>query len=353
MNIYLNNKKKFLLISLFVYLLILIGCLKAKKSPFDISSSPITTAISFVLSANSTASSSVTSVPTYTLGGTISGLTATGLVLASGTTPTQSLSINSGSTSFQFSNPISEGSSYNVSVTTQPSGLFCTVTNATGTIKANVNNISITCIVPAANWTAQTILSASWTSVTYGNGLFVAVASGPSTVAAGPSTIAASSPDGINWTARTLPTSTFWSSVTYGNGTFVAVAQPSPNAASSTDGINWTARTLASPRGDAVTFGNGIFVSLSAGSTLASTSSDGITWTGRTLPISASWSGITFGKNIFVGIAFGSANIVTSSDGINWATRTLPNSAQWFSVTSGNGTYVAIGTTPNSVAISQ
>ena len=60
--------------------------------------------------------------------------------------------------------------------------------------------------------------STQWASVTYGGGLFVAVAgaNGAST------TIAASSPDGITWTARTLPASAPWSSVTYGGGLFAA-----------------------------------------------------------------------------------------------------------------------------------
>jgi hypothetical protein len=54
-------------------------------------------------------------------------------------------------------------------------------------------------------------------SVTYGNGLFVAVGGSPDS-----STIL-TSPDGVNWTARTSPTSKSLNGVTYGNGTFVAV----------------------------------------------------------------------------------------------------------------------------------
>ena len=37
--------------------------------------------------------------------------------------------------------------------------------------------------------------------------------------------------DGVTWTQRTLPTSTNWYSVTYGGGLFVAVAYSSTNAA--------------------------------------------------------------------------------------------------------------------------
>jgi hypothetical protein len=64
-------------------------------------------------------------------------------------------------------------------------------------------------------WTARTAPDAVWVSVTYGDGLFVAVAqSGSKPVM--------TSPDGRDWTAQTAPEA-FWRSVTYGNGLFVAV----------------------------------------------------------------------------------------------------------------------------------
>ena len=75
-----------------------------------------------------------------------------------------------------------------------------------------------------ALWTASTLLSsASWQSVTYGDGKFVAVASS--------SNKAAYSTDGINWTASTLPSSASWQSVTYGDGKFVAVTYNSDASA--------------------------------------------------------------------------------------------------------------------------
>jgi hypothetical protein len=69
--------------------------------------------------------------------------------------------------------------------------------------------------------------SATWRSVTYGNGVFVAVAAN--------SAIAATSPDGITWTQRALPSSANWQYVTYGNGVFVAVAANSAIAATSSN----------------------------------------------------------------------------------------------------------------------
>ena len=75
-------------------------------------------------------------------------------------------------------------------------------------------------------WTQRAMpVSTNWQSVTYGNGLFVAVAYGGA--------IAATSPDGITWTQRAMPSSIAWCSVTYGDGVFVAVAASSAIAATS------------------------------------------------------------------------------------------------------------------------
>ena len=54
-----------------------------------------------------------------------------------------------------------------------------------------------------------------------------------STTASGAGNRVMTSPDGVTWTARTLPSWQYWSSVTYGNGVFVAVAGSSNVAATS------------------------------------------------------------------------------------------------------------------------
>jgi hypothetical protein len=101
-----------------------------------------------VTSGSGTASANVTNVQvtctatTYTIGGTISGLTASGLVLADGS---QTVSPASGATSFAFSTAVASGSSYAVTVKTQPSGETCSVTNGSGTASANVSNVQVTC----------------------------------------------------------------------------------------------------------------------------------------------------------------------------------------------------------------
>jgi hypothetical protein len=68
-------------------------------------------------------------------------------------------------------------------------------------------------------WTSRTSAADnSWRSVTYGNGLFVAVS------ADGTGNRVMTSPDGITWTIRSSAVDNMWLSVTYGNGLFVAVS---------------------------------------------------------------------------------------------------------------------------------
>ena len=73
--------------------------------------------------------------------------------------------------------------------------------------------------VTGTDWTMRTSATDNdWYSVTYGNGLFVAVA------LSGAVNRVMTSPDGITWTSRTSAADNSWDSVTYGDGTFVAVA---------------------------------------------------------------------------------------------------------------------------------
>jgi hypothetical protein len=207
----------------------------------------------------------------------------------------------------------------------------------------NNTEVSPAVLQNAANFFAEKLqatqrvlpVSAGWISVTFGNGVFVAVAQS--------SSIAATSPDGITWTQRVLPVSASWYSVTFGNGVFVAVARYSSIAVTSPDGITWTQRVLpVSVEWFSVTFGNGVFVAVAQSSSIAATSPDGITWTQRVLPASAGWISVTFGNGVFVAVASGSSIAATSPDGVTWTQRVLPASTGWLSVTFGNGVFVAV-----------
>jgi len=80
----------------------------------------------------------------YTIGGTVTGLTGTGLVLQDN--GGDNLSIT-GNTAFTFKTSIAKGLPYNVAVSTPPSNpaQTCTVSNSAGTANANVTNVLITC----------------------------------------------------------------------------------------------------------------------------------------------------------------------------------------------------------------
>ncbi|MFH1233503.1 MAG: hypothetical protein V1649_02515, partial [Patescibacteria group bacterium] len=199
-------------------------------------------------------------------------------------------------------------------------------------------------ISKGTNWTIRTsAVDNQWLSVTYGNGLFVAVAN------TGTGNRVMTSPDGINWTIRTTPANNDWLSVTYGNGLFVAVAATGVGnrVMTSPDGITWTIRT--SPADNfwfSVTYGNGLFVAVAATGVgnRVMTSPDGINWTIRTTPANNDWQSVTYGNGLFVAVAENGVGnrVMTSPDGINWTIRTTPADNNWQSVTYGNGLFVAV-----------
>lgn len=82
----------------------------------------------------------------FTVGGTISGLTGTGLVLKDTVSGNVTAALNSPTASFALP-AVNSGALYDVIVQTPPNpGMWCTVTNATGTVgAANVTNVSVVC----------------------------------------------------------------------------------------------------------------------------------------------------------------------------------------------------------------
>jgi predicted RecA/RadA family phage recombinase len=201
-------------------------------------------------------------------------------------------------------------------------------------------------ISKGTSWTSRTSASDNdWVSVTYGNGLFVAVAG------SGAGNRVMTSPDGITWTSRTSAADNFWFGVTYGNGLFVAVADSGAGnrVMTSPDGITWTSRTSAADndwRG--VTYGNSLFVAVadSGAGNRVMTSPDGITWTSRTSAADNNWRRVTYGSGLFVAVAYtGAGNrVMTSPDGITWTSRTSAADNEWTSVTYGNGLFVVAAT---------
>ena len=83
-------------------------------------------------------------ITNVSVGGTITGLTESGLVLNDGYA---TLSVDANATSFKFPGRLNEGSTYTVTVSSQPSQLTCTVANGSGTIgSSDITNVTVTCI---------------------------------------------------------------------------------------------------------------------------------------------------------------------------------------------------------------
>jgi len=88
------------------------------------------------------ASCKATKQQNFTVGGTVSGLTGTGLVLQINGGNNLAISANG---PFTFPTKLKKDASYNATVLTQPSGQNCRVDNGTGTVSANVSNVAVTC----------------------------------------------------------------------------------------------------------------------------------------------------------------------------------------------------------------
>jgi sugar lactone lactonase YvrE len=103
-----------------------------------------------VSSGTGTATANVTSVvvscgasANYTIGGSITGLTESGLTLDDNGGDT--LTVNSGATTFTFSTALTSGATYDVTVASPPLGENCTATANTGTASANVTSVAVAC----------------------------------------------------------------------------------------------------------------------------------------------------------------------------------------------------------------
>ena len=103
------------------------------------------------------------STNTYTVGGSLSGLSGTVVLQNNGG---DNLSLNADGT-FNFTTPVAQGATYAVTVFTQPGGQFCVVTNGSGTMGgAPVTNVSVTCAVGTTLTTSGSTLALSVTGLT-------------------------------------------------------------------------------------------------------------------------------------------------------------------------------------------
>jgi hypothetical protein len=210
-------------------------------------------------------------------------------------------------------------------------------------------------VLAGSAWTAGSALPASdFVSLTYGNGVYVAV---------GGTNSAASSTNGSTWTGRSIPTlgSGTYSAVVYGNGTFVAISTGNLVTAVSSNGNSWTAggNLPTSTTWSSIAYGNGRFVAIESGGRNVAISTDkGTSWVAATpgLPSSQTWNKVSYGQGLFLAVSSGGSVAATSPDGINWTVRALSSSSNWISAQFGNTNdtpvWVAISNTSGTVACS-
>lgn len=84
---------------------------------------------------------------TYTISGTVTGLTGTGLVLTNGSDQaTVAAGDANGNAGFTFPTQVADGTVYGIAVLTQPAGQTCSVSNGTATMGgAPVTNVQVAC----------------------------------------------------------------------------------------------------------------------------------------------------------------------------------------------------------------
>jgi hypothetical protein len=143
-----------------------------------------------------------------------------------------------------------------------------------------------------ANLPSSLPVTATWNSIAYGSiGTWVAIAGASNNV------VAYSTDNGSTWAQSTLPASINWISVAWGNGRFVAIASGSAISAYSFDGVTWIQSTLpVATLWSDIHYGQGLFFAVASGTTACTTSSDGALWKSRSLPSGLAWSSIVFGN---------------------------------------------------------
>ena len=240
------------------------------------------------------------------------------------------------------------------------SGTFIAVNNG-GTVTSISNN--------GQTWTTGGALPSSqnWTSIAYGNNKFVALATNGAvayTINYGTNWIA--TPSCLGTVASTLSSTYTWTQVRYAQGVFFAIAQGSV-AATSPDGVVWTVRAMpSSTNWSAIAFGNTsnlsstyigaqpLWVAVSSTSgTAAASIRTGAQPVGRMKVASNAVTEIRmvepgggFSKGN-VSATTSSTNIVTVDDTTGLSTSLANNQPVEFSVSSGgittNTTYYVIG----------
>lgn len=199
-----------------------------------------------------------------------------------------------------------------------------------------LGNISSECDV--AQPTVITVTSKTRKDIAYGNGKFVIVSASTSST-----NLIDYSTDGVTWTEANVPNAKFFASITYGNGLFVAIANDG-SVIYSSDAITWIESSISSGNDwYAITYGNGVFIAVGEGTSCA-ISSDGVMWnTSESLSVSTSWIDIAYGDGKFVAVSETGKVCYSTDNGTSWTQGSNTESLRT-GIAYGNGMFVTSGT---------
>jgi N-acetylneuraminic acid mutarotase len=103
---------------------------------------------------------------TYSVGGSVSGLTGAGLSLRNNASDNLAVATNG---AFAFNTPVASGASYAVTIGSQPAGETCSVSNGSGAVSSTaITSVSVACVPLTNVWTWVSGSSVGKTSGVYG-----------------------------------------------------------------------------------------------------------------------------------------------------------------------------------------
>lgn len=199
--------------------------------------------------------------------------------------------------------------------------------------------------VDGSTWTEQAYTGVQLNGVAYGGGLYVAV---------GNDGVIFSSPDGANWTAVPSITDVELNGITYDGNAFYIVGEDGnifsavPKALAAPTGIAFTEASYSSTATDTnnditgFIYGGGQFVAVGNDSGVSFSSPNAQQWAeGGTGLNDDYYTGVTYGNGTYVAVDT-SGDLYSSTDGSTWTEVAEPGTTL-NAVAFGNGTFVAFG----------
>ena len=167
-------------------------------------------------------------------------------------------------------------------------------------------------------WSEEDFLTdCNWSDIAFGNGIFVAVASGYAESAV------MVSEDGVNWDDPSTLINKSWQSILFVEGRFIAVSSDG-DIMTSTDGQSWslTEGLIGSDYVEDMAYGNGVYVAVTGDTDgeIWQSSNCGVTWSQKHSEIYVEWEEVEYGAGSFVVISHDDTDIkaMRSIDGISW-----------------------------------